>query len=223
MKVFGTDYDGVIINIEPQKAELFGALLNKYWGIDNKTAAEFWIAKGGTSRKHKFDYLYEEKFGRKLNDFNYIQIENEFSKILKKDYFPNIKILDGAIELLNYCRSKFDKLFVTSGIPIDEINYLVEINGLSKYFDEALGTNEEFPSKKEHFNKIVKDWKPNDLVFIADSPEDMKIAKEFTNNLIGMTSNHPKEELIEAGATKTTSNLKDALALIETYSQQGSL
>lgn len=43
MKIFGTDYDGVIINIEPQKAEIFGTLLMKEWGIDKNVAAKFYM------------------------------------------------------------------------------------------------------------------------------------------------------------------------------------
>ena len=62
MKIFGTDYDGVIINIEPQKAEVFGNLLNKKWQINKNEASNFWILKGGTPRKYKFDYFYQSRF-----------------------------------------------------------------------------------------------------------------------------------------------------------------
>ena len=65
MRAFGTDFDGVVINVETQKAQAFGALLNKEWNIDKKEAAIFWRNSGGTSRRYKFDYLYMKRFNKK--------------------------------------------------------------------------------------------------------------------------------------------------------------
>lgn len=50
-KIFGTDYDGVIINIEPQKALAFGEIMQRYWNVDRDEAATLWMATGGTSRR----------------------------------------------------------------------------------------------------------------------------------------------------------------------------
>lgn len=50
MKAFGTDYDGIIINIEPQKAQAFREILNKHWEVIINEASDFWLATGGTSR-----------------------------------------------------------------------------------------------------------------------------------------------------------------------------
>lgn len=41
MNIFRFDYDGTIINIEPQKANAFGKLIYKYWGVDKKEAVNF--------------------------------------------------------------------------------------------------------------------------------------------------------------------------------------
>jgi len=42
MKVFGTDYDEMIINIEPQKAAAFGLLVSRRWGVDVDKTRDFW-------------------------------------------------------------------------------------------------------------------------------------------------------------------------------------
>jgi len=34
MKIIGFDFDGVFINIENEKAKLFGDVVHKYWDID---------------------------------------------------------------------------------------------------------------------------------------------------------------------------------------------
>lgn len=201
MKAFGTDYDGVIINIEPQKARAFGEILNKHWGINTKEALDFWLATGGKSRRYKFNYFYNKAYNKRLSDEVYKTVEHEYSQLLKTNLYPQVTVLPGAMELLEYAKAHFDFLFVSSGVPMKEINYLVELNGVSQYFDLVLGTNQVYQSKREHFKKIFDEDKPDSIVFIADSPEDMKVAKEFPKTTaIGVLTNHSKEELKTAGA-----------------------
>lgn len=159
MKIFGTDFDGVIINIEPQKAVDFGELVNKEWGIDKDEAIKFWKEFAGTSRRHKFDHFYESKFGKKLDDNEYQLIEHNFSTILKTKYYPSVQFLPGALELLKFVRANFDFTFVSSGMTMDEINYLVKVLRLSEYFDLILGTDNVYKSKSDHFRKILADKK----------------------------------------------------------------
>lgn len=202
MKVFGTDYDGVIINIEPQKSKAFGTILQQHWGVNEKEAADFWIATGGLSRKYKFDYFYKNQYNKKLSNKDYQIIESEYSRLLKKDFYPYLQLLHGALDLLKFARSNFDYTFVSSGVPMEEIQYLVRTNCVAEYFDLVLGTNQQFVSKREHFEKIKSRWNPDLIIFIADSPEDMKIANEFKAKSLGVLTNHTKEELIDAGAMK---------------------
>nr|MBI5455732.1 HAD family hydrolase [Candidatus Levybacteria bacterium] len=215
MKAFGTDYDGVIINIEAQKAKAFGKLINKTWGVNQKEARDFWIEKGGTSRKYKFDYFYEKAFKKQLSDDEYKRIEIEFSRILKNEFYPRVKLLDGALELLKFCRENFDHTFVSSGVTMEEIKYLVELNGLSNYFDLTLGTDFKFISKNEHFNEIKRIWRPDEVYFLADGLEDMKIAKSFKFYSIGITTNHSKKDLENAGASEVVDNLSQATLSIK--------
>jgi len=202
VKIFGTDYDGVIINIEPQKAKAFGDLLEKEWGVNKNAAARFWIEKVGTSRKYKFDYLYKKRFGKELNDSEYKKIEKTFSKMLKTEFYPKLKLLPGALELLKFIRSNFDYIFVSSGVSDEEIKYLVNLSGLSNYFDLILGTGSIYYSKQDHFRKIIKEQRPDLIAYVADGLEDMKIAKEFDVFSIGIPTNHSKEKLIAAGQIK---------------------
>lgn len=202
MKIFGTDYDGVIINIEPQKAEAFGTILNKAWNICKEEAAKFWIATGGTSRRYKFDYFYAKQFGKQLKDEDYKTIEQEYSNVLKTQFYPTVALVPHALELLQFARSQFDYTFVSSGIPMEETRYLVNLNGISEYFDIVLGTNAIYTSKRDHFQEVIAKQKPDLFVFMADGLEDMKVAKEFSVISIGIPTNHSEEELCGAGATK---------------------
>lgn len=214
MKIFGTDYDGVIINIEPQKSKAFGDLLNKERGISKETAEKFWIETGGTSRRYKFDYFYNKQFGNKLSDDVYSKIESEFSNLLKEKFYPSVKILPYSLDLLKFARSHFDYLFISSGIPREELKYLVELNGLSKYFNLILGTNKKYKSKTDHFIEIIQTQKPDLLIFVADSAEDMKVAKQANAISIGIPTNHTESELFTAGA-KYVCEIQDAVGIID--------
>ncbi len=216
MKIFGTDYDGVIINIEHQKAVAFGDLLNKEWSVNKNDAASLWIATGGTSRRYKFDYYYRKQFNKNLTDDEYKIIEKKFSNLLKNEYYPKIELLPGALELLKYAKNNFDFTFISSGIPMDELKYLVSLNRLSDYFNLILGTNKIFKTKNEHFQKIINDKNPNLIIFVADGPTDMKVVKALDIvQSIGITTNHSKEELVSAGAKNVVDDLSEVLTLIK--------
>lgn len=213
MKIFGFDYDGTIINIEPQKAEAFGELLFSSWGVDKQTASRFWIETGGTPRKYKFDYFYQKRFGSKLAEDKYVEIEREYSLLLKEKFYPQVKLIPGALEILGFARKNFDITFVSSGVPMKEINFLVKLNGISKYFDFILGTDKKYPDKTFHFKKIISTYSPNLLIYLADGLEDMIIAKKFGATSIGLSTNHPAIELKAKGADFVCSDLIQALGV----------
>lgn len=212
--VFGFDYDGTIINIEPQKAQCFGEVLQKHWGVNKKEAADTWIAEGGTSRRSKFDYFYDKQFHRTLTNEDYKRVESDFSSILKNKYYPKIQLLPHAREILDFVRANFEFVFVSSGVPMEEIQYLVRLNGVSRYFNVIYGTNNQYRSKHDHFRQVIKNTKPQMMVYLADGLEDMKVAKEFGIISIGLPTNHPEESLRAAGATHVC-NHNNVISLVQ--------
>ncbi|EKD86471.1 MAG: HAD family hydrolase [uncultured bacterium] len=214
MKVFGTDYDGVIINIEPQKALAFGELLNREWQINKREASNFWMGSGGTSRRSKFDYFYEKQFHKELIDEEYRSIADKFKNNLFKDFYPSVRLLDGALELLKFCKNNFDHRFISSGMPMQEIKDLVTMNGVSNYFEKIFGTDVIYKSKEEHFAEINNFWKPSEIIFVADAEEDMRVAKKFDAFAIGLTTNIDGERLLSAGANEIADNLHTVLEII---------
>jgi phosphoglycolate phosphatase-like HAD superfamily hydrolase len=211
MKIIGFDYDGTIINIEPQKAQAFGELLFLRWGVDSQIASRFWIETGGTQRKYKFDYFYQKRYGCKLAEEKYKEIEKSYSLLLKEKFYPQVKLIPGALEILKFARNNFDVTFVSSGVPTKEINFLVKLNGVSRYFDFILGTDKKYPDKISHFKKTISTYSPNLLIYLADGLEDMIIAKKFEAISIGLTTNHSAVELKAKGANFVCNNLAQAL------------
>ena len=217
MKIFGTDFDGVIINIELQKAAAFGMIVEKEWGLSRDVVAKYWMATGGIGRRTKFDYFYHKRFGKDLSENEYLVIEKRFSDELKNDYYPKVKLLPGALDLLRFIKDNFDFTFVSSGVPMEEINYLVNSLNLSEYFDLVLGTSNTYKSKSDHFREILADKNPDLLVFIADGAKDMEVAKEFGAKSVGILTNCPRKELQEAGANVICNTTFDTIPIIKSW------
>ncbi len=200
MKIIGFDFDGTIIDIEEQKSRAFGVILNKYWGTGIDEAAKYWIDTGGKSRRSKFDYFFRKKYRKELSDEEYRKIESEFSNKLKNEFYPKVKFIKRTLELLNFCRSNFDVIFCSSGVPSDEIRYLIKLKGLNKYFDRIYGTDEKFRSKEDHFKEILFEYKPKLIIFVGDGFEDIRVGRKYGAITIGVPSHQTKEKLIEVGA-----------------------
>jgi phosphoglycolate phosphatase-like HAD superfamily hydrolase len=200
MKIIGYDFDGVFINIENEKAKLFGDILHKHWGVDPSQAFDVWLLHLGTSRRHKFDLMYQNNFQNKLEEETYQAIEKEFSDILVHDYYPNVKIIDETFETARDLNYQFDLSFISSGIPHAELNSIASKFKIDEYFDLILGTSQNFKSKIDHFDMIAQKHCPSLGIFIGDGLEDMKIAKQFKYTAIGIPANHTSQVLVEAGA-----------------------
>ena len=219
MRIIGFDFDGTILDVEEEKSRAFGILLNEHWKIDANAAAKYWIDTAGTSRRSKFDYFFKEKYGRDLSDEEYKKIESEFSQKLRTDFYPNTKLINGASELLEFCKKNFDKIFCSSGVPHDEIKFLVDTKGLGKYFDKIYGTNEKFKSKEDHFKEMISEFKPELIVFVGDGIEDMRVGKKYNAITIGVPSHQTKEKLLEAGAMYVLPTNK-IVSLLKTFQKK---
>ena len=200
MKVIGFDLDGSLIDIENEKSRAFGMILSQFWGVDAKEAAKYWIDTGGKSRRSKFDYFFNKQYGKVLTDEEYGKIEKVFSGKLKNEFYPKIKFLRGALDLLEFSRKNFDVLFISSGVPDEEVKYLIELKAFGHYFNKIYGTGDKFKSKEDHFKQVIKEFNPELIVFIGDGLEDMRVGKKFNAVTIGIPSHQTKEKLIEAGA-----------------------
>jgi len=214
MKAIGFDFDGTIIDIEKQKSRAFGIILNKYWGVNAERAAKYWIDTAGKSRRSKFDYFFREKYKKELADKEYKKIERVFSNKLKNDFYPKVKFIEGALELLKFCRSNFDVVFCSSGVPEKELKYLVKLTKADKYFDRIYGSSNKYKSKEDHFKEILNEFKPGLIVFVGDGFEDMWVGRKYGAITIGVTSHQSKKKLIQAGANYTSST-KEVIKILK--------
>ena len=200
MKIIGYDFDGVFINIEDEKAALFGKIVEQYWQAAPGPAADIWLMNLGTSRKRKFEIVYRNRFQAELPQDDYRQIEHEYSQRLMADYYPRARLVPETADAVSELNGEFDLSFLSSGIPHEEVNGLMAHFGLDRFFDRIFGTNDTLASKADHFKLITHGQVPAPGLFIGDGMEDMRVARQFGFTAIGLPTNHPASALREAGA-----------------------
>ena len=172
------DFDGVILESVDVKGWAFGKLFENHTEHVGEIVA-FHFANSGMSRFDKFRYIYKNILNKPLPDEEFDALCLKFSdlafkRVLKCEFVP------GALEFLEKHYKK-TKLYIISGTPQNEIEHIVEVRGLNKYFQGVYGS----PTGKTFWaNKIIMQEKLNraKTFFIGDAMNDYKAAKE--NELI---------------------------------------
>lgn len=204
--IFGVD--GIILNSQPKKAEIFSQYLNELWSIELEDAKRYWKETVGGPRRKKFEYWHKEKFGESLSDRECEKISEDFGRRLTPVYELCDFVL-GALDALEFSRENFDRVFAVTGTPQKEMEDAFKKRDILKYFDRVYGTDEGFPDKKAQLANIKADYHPDALFFISHSKEEIEAGKAYDCLCIGITSVFPSDELMEAGAQETFPNLSE--------------
>ncbi len=168
------DFDGVILESVDIKGWAFGKLFENHTEHVDEIVA-FHFANGGMSRFDKFRCIYKNILNKPLPDEEFDALCFKFSdlafkRVLKCEFVP------GALEFLEKHYKK-TKLYIITGTPQDEIERIVDIRGLGKYFKGVYGS----PTGKAFWaKKIIMQEKLNyeTTIFIGDAMSDYNAAME---------------------------------------------
>lgn len=167
------DFDGVILDSANIKTEAFTDMFKGYGELSNKFV-EYHMTNMGISRYKKFRYFYEELLGEDYKeDLDEILGKKFSSLVLNK--ILHAEPVKGAIEFLTKFQDSL-KLFIASGTPQEELEYIMVKRGLLKYFNKVYGS----PRKKEEIIDLIlleQQLKPNEVIFVGDAISDLKAAK----------------------------------------------
>lgn len=167
------DFDGVILESGNIKTEAFLELFADYPQHQEAVLA-FHLANLGVSRYVKFQYVYERLLERPYTAADQTQLDASFStlvlaKILCCPFVP------GALETLQTLRGRAP-LFVASGTPQAELEYIVAERGLNPYFVEVWGT----PRQKADILRDIMErfaWQPQEVLMVGDGLSDYQAAQ----------------------------------------------
>jgi len=178
------DFDGVLVESAEIKTEAFGQLFSTYPDKVHEIV-EYHKRNMGISRYVKFRYFYENILGKELSHNEEMELGEKFSQIVLEKILK-APFVGGALDFLDKYHKKIP-LFIASGTPDNELQYIVEERGISRYFKEIHGT----PRKKpEIVLDILSRYSLNapEVVFVGDAESDLKASRETSVRFIARIS-----------------------------------
>jgi beta-phosphoglucomutase-like phosphatase (HAD superfamily) len=175
------DFDGVILESVGIKTEAYRELFSAY-PRELDRIMEYHLKNLGTSRFDKIRYIYEHILGEDLPPDEYRNLINRFAdlvlgKVLRAPFVP------GAPEFLEGFHLKLP-LYVVSATPEDEIRFIVEERGLSRFFRGVCGAPK---TKADCMREILASSgaEPGSAVYVGDAPNDLQAAKAVGIRFVG--------------------------------------
>ena len=181
------DFDGVILESVDVKTKAFKALFSKYpQKVDE--IIKFHLDNGGMSRFDKFRYIYKNILKKELNAEEFNKLCRKFSKLVLEKVISS-SFVKGIKDFLDIYKSQY-AMFIISATPDKEIKFIVRRKSINKYFSGVFGSP---MTKVDSIKEILRQrrYKPQEVVFIGDSHNDLKAAKHTKVFFIARkTGNH---------------------------------
>ena len=166
------DCDGVILNSNGLKTQIFREIAEKYL-TDPEEFIKYHKSNGGISRYEKFEHFVNIHY--KKADINAEDLIFEYSSKLVPRY---VKCEINA-DLANLVHYRFDEIYVVSGSDQDELRQVMEILGISRLFKEIYGSP---LTKKTHINNIMATGTIGDsYIYVGDSYQDYVACRGYEN------------------------------------------
>lgn len=184
------DFDGVILNSNEIRDIGFEKVLKEYPKVQVEELLAYHRVNGGLSRYVKFRYFYEIVRKEKVEDSRIMELADCFSVIMKDLLTNKSLLIDSTISFIENNFDKYD-MHIMSGSDQNELRYLCENLGISKYFISILGSP---VAKTKHVSDTIKknNYAVEETIFIGDSINDYDAAKD--NNILFMGFNNPELE-----------------------------
>jgi phosphoglycolate phosphatase-like HAD superfamily hydrolase len=179
------DFDGVIIDSMGIKTEAFRQMFAPYGNKIVNKVIEYHLKNGGISRQKKFRHFYKNYISEDLSNDDLNELCNIFStlvldKVLEAPWIP------GAKEFLDahYNENTF---YLISGIPQEELDFIVDKRGIRKYFKAVMGSPK---TKVENIRYVIEKnyYDYTKSIYIGDTLGDMKDSQEAGINFLGLTT-----------------------------------
>lgn len=175
-KVIILDFDGVIINSLPIKAngfvEIFKDSLNEK---QEEYIRQYHLANGGVNRvekiKHIYKYLHNKDIDKEMLQVSLLK----FSKFIKTNLFNKKHLIQDTYHFL---RSNYDKYIfhIASAADEQEVKSLCFLYNINHLFDSIMGS----PKTKTNIIRNIissKNYTTKNVILIGDSKSDQEAAE----------------------------------------------
>jgi HAD superfamily hydrolase (TIGR01549 family) len=162
-----------------------------------------------TSRHDKFKYIVENILKQKYTQQHADRMATKFAE-LTRDKIIECPSVDGAEDFIQHFFSNKYPLYIASATPLDELKVILKGRELLRYFKDVYGTP---LSKKQMLSNIIKKENilPKELLFIGDSFDDYKVAKEMGVSFIARISDYNFKD-VGVTSFKNLSEIKSYLS-----------
>jgi phosphoglycolate phosphatase-like HAD superfamily hydrolase len=178
-KTFLWDFDGVIMDSMPIRDKGFEIVLQDYPKEQVSQLMEYHRNNGGLSRYNKFRYFFEEIRKESITDAEIKVLAEEFSVVMLQNLLDSNLLIEDSLKFIKDNYSKY-KMHIVSGSDGNELRYICEALGLSKYFISIHGS----PTPKKELVKqvmISNNYDNTEICLIGDSYNDLEAAE--VNNI----------------------------------------
>ena len=186
------DFDGVILDSIPIKTEAFKKLFAQFDSQSIDKLIKYHIQNGGKSRYVKIKYFFEEILNTNINEEKINQYAEKYSQLTKEE-LSNSKYL--IQDTLNFIKKNYEKynLYVASGADENDLKYICNELGLSRYFSSINGSPQ---IKSDIVSNILQknNYKKEETILIGDSLNDYDAAN--LNNIKFYGYNNKKLKLV---------------------------
>lgn len=191
-KVILWDFDGVIMDSMPVRDMGFEIVLQKYPKDQLGLLMDYHRNNGGLSRYNKFRYFFEEIRKEAVTDAEINLLAEEFSRVMLQNLLDENLLIEDSVKFIKKNYANY-KMHIVSGSDGNELRYICDKLGLSKYFISIHGS----PTPKVQLvEKLLADneYKIEDTCLIGDSLNDLEAAN--VNNIAFLGYNNGKLENI---------------------------
>jgi len=203
------DMDGVIIDSNPYHKLAWTNFLNRRnVKVDDAVFKDLIF---GTSGGEAISFLLNCKFSKmELNDFCN-EIDSEYRDIIGKS--ENIKLVNGLVEFLETIVRGEHKMAIATSAPTENVDLIMEKFNLQNYFDLIVDKTQIVNGKPDpeiYLKALQGLCLPKDrCIVFEDSISGILSAKSAGLMVIGLTTSHPANELIKAGAAMTIKDFSE--------------
>ncbi len=173
------DCDGVILESMDIKTQAFWEMARPYGEEAADRMRMHHLTHGGINRKVKFAWFFEEILKKTISDEEMDAWNTRF-ETLTFDLIKTCPLVPGIEEVLHTWHDKMP-IYVCSGASQHELDLILPLRGLDKYFTEICGAP---PSKTPLLESIIVKAKadPAEVLMVGDASTDL-IAAEACDTL----------------------------------------
>ena len=203
------DFDGVILDSVDIKTRAFARLFEEHGPEVVRQVVAHHLAHGGVSRFRKFAHIYEHILHRPMPEGESERLGEKFSALVF-DEVTKAAWIPGAPEFLQQHHGRC-LFFIASGTPQEELERIVKLRDLEKYFTGIFGSP---TTKDEIIRRIMTqhDLSAPEVLFVGDAMTDYHAAQIGKLGFIGIA---PEGSAVFPAGTRTMADLRNLAGILE--------